>query len=314
MYYYFSCAFPSIIKINGIYYGQIHKSVKFINIPENLSPFVEICSLSDSEKDINFFLDQAFLSSPKSRTSVTDLKGGYLINFLGEERKSTFNVLCQKKTNAFNVTVFYEETLKVSVQTERDFYVDNIFFDAVESQVYTFCQSQYQFVAVLFKGKSDLLSVYNITDKISRVFFSEVSCFSTENFNTVRVYKDIENHKINSYWEFKGEKFIEKEKKVEKLRAVDIESVNPKIIPYLFLEDFLLTNDVERYLASDLQAMGKELANYLGGYIGIFPPPQFRKENEIGLIYKQEKNSYYANYFTFELDGRKINNIVKSEN
>ena len=55
------------------------------------------------------------------------------------------------------------------------------------------------------------------------------------------------------------------------------------------------------------------IENYLGNYIGVMPPPKFRAENEIGLIYSKSAHLYEVKYVTFQFENRKITNLKLSE-
>ena len=98
MYYYFSSGYPAIIKLNGIYYGQITDTVKQINVLDEQS-FIEVCSLTPNEKGLNFILNPEFIKNPTNYVSITDLKGGYLIKFLPTYSKEDFSLIAQQRFN-----------------------------------------------------------------------------------------------------------------------------------------------------------------------------------------------------------------------
>ena len=96
MYYYFSASFDAVIKLNGTYFGKINDTIKFIDLSD-FNTFVEVCSLSPTDKSLNFILDENFLNNPPPYCSVTDMKGGYLIKFNRSYSFSEFKVIGQKR-------------------------------------------------------------------------------------------------------------------------------------------------------------------------------------------------------------------------
>ena len=85
------------------------------------------------------------------------------------------------------------------------------------------------------------------------------------------------------------------------------------LIPYLFLEDFSAGEDFSEYLSDDINKNADKLGGFFGNFLGVFPPPLFRNQDEVGLIYKIKENLFETKYFTFHLDDKKISNIIPVE-
>ena len=94
------------------------------------------------------------------------------------------------------------------------------------------------------------------------------------------------------------------------------EKFNPEnlpdfLIPYAFCEEFLCGGDFTRYLSDGIKENTDKLKGYLGEFIGVTTPPLFRDYKEIGLIRKTTERKYSVDYYTFETEDKKINNIIK---
>lgn len=307
MYYYFSSSYPAIIKINGIYFGEISKSVKFINI-EDESSFVEVCPLLEDFSNTNFILDQQFLSSSHSFISVTDMKGGYLINFLPNYQKKEFIVYNQQKFPNAIFTCYAENGNKISIESQSDFLIENVnfYFDSVE----IFCHKNYSnLFFVVFIGEKTLVNVYKITDKIERVLSSLCNEFNKEELSLTFAFLDMAKHVITKKIIISSDRIKEEVIKITSKKQLTYSSLNPLLIPYAFLENFLLGDEHLSFLSDKVKENADKLKDYFSNFIGIMPPPFFRESNQIGLIYKSSNNKFEVKYFTFSLSGQKIENI-----
>ena len=309
MYFYFSADFPIGIKLNGIYYGIINGNIKGINICEPEKTLVELLPLNGTDNSISFLLDDVFLSSPKN-ACVTDLKGGYLINFYKNECSDAFNIIAQEKFPDAIITLFNDNGLKLSIETPNSFYADNFSFFSKNAKIERFNLDGFNMIAINFDDK--ILALYGIDGEIKKVFFDTIKEFSFDkNFCTIKSYKDIAKHGVKIFWGYNGEKLFIKEKEITCSKKFIRESIPSKIIPYAFLEEFLIGGDFSFYLTDNVRKNSDKLNGYLGDFIGIMPPPRFRNINEVGLIYKAGDNLYKVEYATFTLINDKIDNIIK---
>ena len=137
-----------MIKVNGIYYGKIDNTVKFIN-GVNSSSFIEICPVNLVNSQVGFFLTEETLSSPPPFISVTDICGGYLIKYLIDNIKKDFSVIEQKRFNNALITLFTENGYKLSIESAGDFFTENLNFP-FENANHIFlsadCHSTYQMI------------------------------------------------------------------------------------------------------------------------------------------------------------------------
>lgn len=314
MYYYFTCNYAAAIKINGIYYGTLCETVKSLRIDGDFAPLIEICSLNGRAQNVNFILDEQFLCTPPDNILLTDLKGGYLIKINQTETRADFNIINQQKFNGAIVTVFNENGLKISIETGYDFFAETLNLCVDNAEIIEFYLGNEHFIAVHLKSEKPLLLVYNLSKPIKKVFCREVDEFATSpTFTTTEKMSDIAKHIITSTWDFSNGQFIRKELSCKCAQDFDAEKLNENVLPFAFFEEVYAGGNYENYLSDDLSKNADKLKGFLGEFIGVIPPPKFRNDNEVGLIYKKTENKYSAEYYSVCIENNKITNIKKTD-
>ena len=312
MYFYFTGEYKSAIKINGTFYGVLSQAFKTLRI-DNGCPLIEICPLEKSGQTINLILDEEFLSSPPNGVSVTNLKGGYLLKFYKKYNDNEFKIITQQKFADCIATLFNENGLKLSIETKDDFYAETFSFNASNAQISRFELNGNKFLCLFFEDNSNLI-IYNIGTTTKKVFSREVKEFSTDkSFITTESYKDIAKHQIKTEWAYELGEFVAKNINATFSPNFSIKNLHPKLIPYAFLEALSLGAEWKDYLYSHILENADKLKGFFGEYFGVIPPPTFRKENEVGLVYKIKENLYSVDYYTFETIDNLISNIIKVE-
>lgn len=315
MFFYFYSKTPAIIKINGVYKGKINHAFKEFFIDLSCPPFVEIFPLNANFSPLFFMLDNDFILCPPKNIILTDLKGGYAIVINQEENSSPFTIINQQKFPFSVATVFKDNGLKLSIETPNDFYAENLNLPCEKAEIIPFSLENTKFLAINFLGEKNLLVCYLIESKVKKVFSKTAIEFSFDNgFTTTESYLNIAKHKITCSWQLNGEKLRPVNTTIERDADYKIINLCEHVLPYAFLEEFMLGDEINEFLNENIKENANFLREYFGEYIGVFPPPSFRKFDEIGLLYKNEQNKYRAEYFTFELENRKICNIKRSDN
>ena len=311
MYYYFSADYPAVLKVNGVYQGEITKSVKQVDI-EGDCTFIEFCPLVPTQRFLSFLLSQEFLLSPTENFAVTDLNGGYLIKGLKNHTYSDFKVLCQQKYSDVVATVFTENTLKITLECANDVLAETIAFSAYDAKIHRFELDGRTFICIEFIGEQRLLAVYDLN--LNKQFFRLVDDFSFDGgFSTTQKFIDIAKHSVTSYWGF-GDGFYEKQKKVTVKDGFNPTALSTDLLPYAFLEELLIDGDLSPYLTEHTLSISDKLKEYLGEFIGVMPPPEFIESNYVGLIHAKSERYFYVEYLSFEFDNLKICNVKKREN
>ncbi len=311
MYFYFSSDYPSALKLNGGYLGVIQNNIKTCELDLHSPTLIEVCPLIQGESPITFVLDDSF-NGEIIGASVTDLKGGYLIKFCRTYRGGEFCVLAQERFNDFGVTVFSDNGLKISIESQSDFFADNVFYACDCAEIKTLSIDGEKICAVILRGQKNLLFVYTVGGKINKVLEKAVDEFSFDNgLATTETFFDMAKHKITCEWTFKNGKLIEKNRTVNCGKQLSLENLPSKLVPFAFLEELLAGGDILPYLDGGVKENADKLYGFFGEFLGVMPPPVFREIEQVGLIYKKTENSYFVEYFTFELLNKKICNIKK---
>ncbi len=312
MLYYFFSELPLVIKINGEYKGKIDKNFKKFDLPKD--SFIEACPLNTAGFPISFMLDSHFLSSPTEGIIITDLKGAFVINFSLLSSFAPFSIISQQKFPFAVVTVFRENGLKLSIETPSDFYAETLFMPDCDAVITPFALGDKQFVAVHFLGEKNLLVCFLLEDKIVKVFSSAIdeACFDN-GLKTTHKFLDIAKHKITVEWDYSGARLTAKNFFIERDENYNVDSLSDSLLPYAFLEELLVGGNADEFLSDELKKNACHLKGFFGEYIGVFPPPDFRNTYEVGVIYCKNQNKYYAEYFSFDIENKKICNIKRSD-
>ena len=312
MYCYFSSAYPAAIKINGAFFGRIDGDAKGISIDDD-SAFIEICPL-DLGATSSFILDQNFLSEPPPAVSVVNLKGGYLIRFYKPPDNSGFKIVAQEKYSDAVVTVFSDNGLKASIETPQYLFSDDYGFNVENAEISRVNVSGKDVIAVHF-SKIPALYLYDLTNGGKKLGVILARSFFTANgyLYTTLIKTDIAKHTIENAWEIKNGKIFESDRKVSASDGFDKTALPEILIPYAFFEELAVDGDYSFYLSEKIKENADKLKSYFGEFLSVMPPPAFRDEKEVGLIYKISENKYSVDYATVEISDGKIVNLKRSD-
>lgn len=314
MYYYFLTDFPAILKINGEYKGKTDDLLTY-HAKNNEQIFVEVYPLCHSCSPYCFLIDENFFINPPDSVILTDLKGGYLIKLVMPPLVAPFNIIAQEKFPFAVATVFAENGLKLSIETPADFYAESFNFSCDDVIIIPFSLDNKQLLLIKFGEQNNLINCYLLAEKITPVFSKKVDDFSIKNgFSTTESFLDVAKHVVFCEWGLSDNQLVKKNIKVEKSPDFDAKKLCSHALPYAFLEEFLLSDNVQDFANDNILSKLTHLKNYLGNYIGVMPPPEFRELEEVGLIYAEGHNKYSVNYFVFTIQDGKICNIKRSDN
>lgn len=313
MYFSFSSNFPAVVKLDGIYFGNIYLEPKTCNFDDGHIPFVEVCPLNNSATQQNFFPDKDFLSCPPKDFSVTDLKGGYLITVNSPPKTNGFNVIAQEKNPYAIITIFSELGYKLSIETPYDFYAETFDCEVTDGKINVVTIDNKKFLLIeLQLEKGLMINIYDVNNKTQKIFSQFCDSYSLDNgFSTTLSLLDVAKHTVTTTWQFKDNRLCERERRVTCADSFVIDNLPDLVLPYAFLEGILAGENIEPYLCENLLKNKDKLPAFLGEFIGIFPPPVFRNNEEVGLVYKKSDSLYYADYFIFEVTNHKISNLKK---
>ncbi|MBO4251869.1 MAG: hypothetical protein J5911_04315 [Clostridia bacterium] len=312
MYFYFFCEFPAVVKFQGVIFGRVDNSVKFCNLSAPY-PLTEICPLSGGE-NLNFYPDADFLDNPPENLTVTDLKGGYFLRFNKPRNFSEFKIVEQAKFSGATITAFIENGFKLSLETHSGFYAETLAFSPVSARFIRGEGANADLIFALFDcGDKKILHAYSLQSPalLLSINADEFNPAIT-GFTVTERLRDMAKHVVTHDYRFDGKKIRETGRKVSACDKFDRENLPEKLIPYAFTEEFSCGGDYSFYLADSIKENADKLQSYFGTFLGVTPPPVFRKYDEVGLIYKHAERKYSVEYFSFEIKDKKISNIKKS--
>jgi hypothetical protein len=311
MYYYFSSDYPALLKINGTFYGNVYKTVKHLDILGKVEgSIVQVMPLIPTERQVTLILNSDLIINPPNNVSLTDLDGGYLIKFSPTFDTQDYLVLAQKKFDNSLITVFNDNGHKVCIENGLDFYSERIFHDVKEAQIVRGVCAFPNLIAVIFKGENFLVNVYDVKEKVTKLFSK--LCDGVEFNDNIMIkqnFLDIAKHTLTSYYLFDGITFNLSNSILSVSSEFDLSLLNPSILPYAFLEHFMLGGDISEYVTQNILDNKEYLRSYFGDFVGVFPPPLFKDIKDVGVIYHERDNIYSVKYFSFEIKDRKIVNF-----
>lgn len=316
MIYYFLSNVPAAVKIGGIFKGlALTEPLKLdLSFP---SPFIEVCPEKNGYgAPLGFIAGTEFLSDPPERVTVTDLKGGYAVCFDFTRIEKDFKSIAVYRTPFAIVNVFSQSGYFISIETQFDFFTEELPLTAESAEF--FVSRDKTTLVIGLTGDKKAVAAYDISGKVKKTFCEEVSDFTLgEETLTSLNREDVAKHSVViKYSPARGtlsviNKEIRQDENFSPARLIT------QVVPYAFLEEFLVGGDFKNYLAGGVYDNANKLKPYLGDFIGVLPPPRFitdgRSENEniAGLLYKKTERTYYTEYFCFTVRGGKILNLKK---
>lgn len=314
MRFYFLSDYPCAIKIGGLYFGQINPLPKTIELNLNDKPFVEICPIEQTELPFSFVLTKDFLANPTEVYSVTDLDGGYFLSFFKTPKQQDFRILAQERFPDLLTTVFVENGVKISIETNNGFFAEELKVIANSAEILRFKSSNNNLLLVsLQKDTDNTVVIYLLDNPIRRVFSDSVRSFSLdEGFCTETYFNDTLKHVVKTNYDFSSGKPTILQKHISSKKNFYPEKTPDLLIPYMFMEELQIGGDVSIYLDDSILNEKNKLNSYFGAFIGVMPPPFFKNSDDVGVIYKEKEFKYYVKYACFELKNKKIINFKLS--
>ncbi len=311
MYYYFYSDTPRAIFLSGVYLGVTGNEPKKCDV---LSPnaFLEARSTVSPQDCFSFILSSEIIKNPPKDLAVTDLKGAYLLHFKSRCAFSEFKVLKQEKFNDAVATVFLENGVRLSIESVSDFYALTIYDNVESAEIKRLNDKRLIFVSLSLKDFGERIMIFDIGSKIKKLYDKKVTSHDLDSdLVTHTKIKDIKKHVISTTLTFSGAEIIEKDRKITFDKDFSRSKLIDEIIPYAFLEDFLVGDNYLEYLSNGVKEKASSLKDYLGAFLAVIPPPLFRAPEEIGLVYKKAENLYCVEYFIFTIENHLISNLKK---
>lgn len=311
MYYYFHSDANCAVKLNGIYYGIIGKTIKGVRVDGDFCPFVEIIPASGKKGGYSFLLGKEVLTAPFSGLTVTDLKGGYLLNFTDVETDDEFYSVKEEKIYDTDVKIFNDKGIIIAVTNRCGKTKERVcFYDKqVTVTPFSFCGSPV--IAVFFENEKRLY-LFDVASVPRKIFENKVSAFSVKgDFATKYVLPDMAKHTVIVYYNYDGKNLSEKNRTVSAQKDFSIISLPQNLVPYAMMEALLAGDDLTPFLTGKTAENKDRIKGFFGEFTGITPPPAFKPQELLGVVRKISDKIYSVEYFSFEFEDGKICNIKK---
>ena len=298
----------SVVKVNGKPLFTISEHPKKLEIDSFSSPLIEISPLGERANSLCFYLDENFISNPPNSVILTKILGDYHLKIKRDLSLLPFKVISQKKIDGAVITVFCDRGYKISVESMFDYFLQDIDCQIDSAEIFDIDQNQNVFINL--NSKDNTLCAFNLKEKISLVFLKKVCSFTlSPTLNTTEKFPTHLKHVKNCEWEFIDGAFKLKTLKVSTEQDNISQTISDKILPYVFLEGLSLGEDVSCYLCPSLIPHKQRLYDYLGAFLGVFPPPTNVCHDYVGLLYKQKENLYYTKFTKVDIENNKVTNV-----
>lgn len=310
MYCYFTGKRRAALKINGAFAGYLSKTPLLINIAGE-PPFIEICPTDSAYGYLSFVPDNGFFANPREGLTVTDLKGGYLVNVSPVSGGALKVVATERFTNA-TATVYGKDGCRVEIAVGGNLFTEELPFRCLSAKILKENIGVPNALIIAFNEPETVLAVYTLSLDVKKIFLRRVASFSTDGvLVTTETFCDVAKHNVKTEWFYSNGTLTQKSKSITVSPAFEPRNLVKGVIPYAFAEEYVIGGDYSVYLGGNVLQNADKLRPYLGDAIGVMPPPFFRNADEVGLIYKTGKNTYRIDYCVFNVENKKIVNLKK---
>ena len=288
MKYYFYSKIPAFLKGNDKFLGVVNKNLSYVNFEK--SPFIEfIPTLSNYNP--SYYYDYY-------KTNVLSFnlqEGNLLIPIFTKKPKCDYKILSQQRFDFINLTVVLDGNVK--------FYIDGDICASDEIPfIPTFCNviKNNEYITATFTNTETAVFIYDLNGSL---IFKEV----------VSDFEILQNGNILFSKTSKGLVRVTVQNEIDLSNCPQIvnsqilsplNSLNPYLLPYAFLELVKLKYDISSLLSPSILNRKNDLLSFIGNITTVIPSLTF-KENEVLVV---DGNSLKK--FTFEINSRLITNLL----
>ncbi len=308
-YYYFSSKVEGALKINGNFQTILNSQPTPV---ENfcLDSFIEFYPLNGQNAPIQTIITKDTTDSPPKNLFIVDMKGGYLIQFCPIFSPVEYRLICQQKYSQCVCNLFYDNGVKLTVQTQNDFYAYKILEDVNSGEFYSLDNSNF-YIALITYGQMQTVSVYCVQGKIQKIFEHSANEIKIDNniIYTTEYKNDIAKHQIDFSYSLVNGQIQLTNKIIKQSENFSPSRLPEKLISYAFLEEVCVGGNLDFYLSTEMTGKKEMLKSYLGEFVGVIIPPPFRDYKEVGLLYKETTNKYLIRYVLVDTSDGKVVNL-----
>lgn len=287
MFYYTFCATPCALKFNGEYLGKVDENLSFIDVDDG---FLEFIPIDSTFLPINCFLDKDHLNNNKF-VQIIDLYGGFLIIPSFSKRVDPDFKMIGKRRFDFakptEICCFSQCGIKLCVEREGMMLFESLPFTPEDIRFETARHNGIDYVVAICVGKRSLIIGFAFTDKIEVVFRSLCDGYGFEKnrLSVLENKRDVLKHTVSAVWEF-GQQV--KPVSYSVTRKKQSFTLNKSLFAYAFFEEILINGDCSDFLTPRLKPKARELKEFLGNFIKVLPPPHFKPDDLLTLLYNDK--------------------------
>lgn len=300
---YILAEFPFALRADG---RLKEKNTTYCEFEANENALIEILPLDLSPAKC-FLAGEAFFGQSTVGAVKVRLKKGYFLKLEQRPHDLPFSLLFQKKPKGAVLTAYADGTYKFSAETQNDYFALS-FGEKISDAGEFFFENERFFYAYSEKKR---LVCLRAEPRLEKVFDGSAENFSFDGtFVTESSFGDFSAHVTKTEWAFDGTAFRPRRSELKKRDGSSFRALPDELIPYAFAEAVLSGDDPSPYLSEDLAKKISLLRDYLGRYVGVFPPP--KKENDIlpALLYPEKEGVYSCKSLSCEILSGKIVNLT----
>lgn len=307
---YFLSAIPCALKFNGEYVGTVGENYSVFPQKKGLYEFIP---LKSGFCQLCFLWDEKPLDK-RENVRIIDLYGGFLI--IPKFQRQIFSNFKELffKTVEFpefdvEIQVYSENGVKLTVKQGKVKATESVPFTPAALDLEKAYFGGIAYLVAFLSDKKTAVFGFEITgDSIKPVLKRECVGYESKNDKIVltETKNDVLRHTVVSVWSFSNGAKLER---ADIYRGKEPFALHEKLLPYAFFEEILLGKDVSDFLAPKLRPRADDLKSFAGDFSAILPPPHFKPDSFITLIYNDR-----AEYADLGFSGRLIDNITITVN
>ncbi len=279
---------PCAVKLDGKYVGRASENYKIL---ETDGGFLEFEPLDSSYSSVCIIIGKEPKGTKDAR--VFDIFGGFLIIPTFPRRLVTdYREIGSGKLETSAGTALFkvvsENGIKLSLSLNGYDVKENSPFAVEEAKFTRVAGGRKEYAVAFLTGGRTLVVGFDVSlGKPTVAFRNACDGYDFEKGNLVVYEKknDVLGHTVESVWNFADTvSCVRYSVKSDRRRY----SVPEKLIPLAFFEEIALDGDLAPFLSPKLYGRRDELADFLGKFTAVLPPPHFAPENTVLLLYRDK--------------------------
>lgn len=306
MYLYFLSYLPCAVKFNGEYIG---KATENYSIKESEKGLYEFIPLRSGYLQSSFLWNEK-LSDATENVQIIDLYGGFLIipkfkrQIVSDYKELFFKTIDFPDFSA-SVEVFNENGCKLTVKccdgkTTEALPLTPVSLDLEKAHL----NGRAYLLAFLSNKKTAAFGFELSKSRVKTIFRRNCDGYEARDniLNLTELKNDLLRHTVVTKWDFTdGITLVNASFR----RGRELYALPAPLLPYAFFEELNLGKDPSDFLTPRLRPRAMELKEFFGDYLAVLPPPHFKPETRITLLYRD-----HAEYAELGYVGRLIDSVT----